>query len=181
MDGSIRTQPERVLFWDMVDCDLAMDLPEGTTGRNPKDYLLKLREAQFILVQTTQDYLRKHRRKISVDGGPKNLEVTKFAAGDYVLLTYPNRRPTSWRTCIEVPWSLPLNLIKVRDLITNKQWTMVHANRIRPFNHPKNMPKEKIEILAATDLDEFYVEKNIGHSSTGKNAKKWKFRVRWLG
>ena len=82
VDGSIGTQSDRVLFGDMVDCDLAMDLQEGTTGRNPEDYLLKLREAQSILVQTTQDYLRKHQRKRSVDGAPKNLEVTKFAAGN---------------------------------------------------------------------------------------------------
>jgi hypothetical protein len=47
----------------MVDCNLAMDLPEGTTGRNPEDYLVKLREAQAILVQVTQDYLSKHQRK----------------------------------------------------------------------------------------------------------------------
>ena len=67
--------------------------PEGTTGRNPEDYLFKLREAQSILVQVTQDYLQRHQRKRSVDGGPKNSEVTKFAAGDYVLLTYPNRPP----------------------------------------------------------------------------------------
>jgi len=39
------------------------------------------------------------------------------------------------------------------------------------------MPKKKIENLEATDLDEFYVEKIIGHSGTGKNPKKWKFRV----
>ena len=45
-----------------MDCDLAMNLPEGTTGRNPEDYLLKRREAQPILVQTTQDYLMKHQR-----------------------------------------------------------------------------------------------------------------------
>jgi hypothetical protein len=43
------------------------------------------------------------------------------------------------------------------------------------------MPKEKIETLAATDLDEFYVENIIGDSDTGKNPKNWKFRVRWLG
>ena len=54
------------------------------------------------------------------------------------------------------------DLIKVRDLITNKE-SMVHANRIRPFKHPKSMSKEKIETLAATDLDEFYVERIIGH------------------
>ena len=72
-----------------------------------------------------------------------------------------------------------LDLVKVRDLITNKE-SMMHANRIRPFKHPKDMPKEKIETLAATDLNEFYVEKIIGYSGTGKNPKKWKFRVRWL-
>ena len=71
VDGSIGTQPGRVIFGDMVDCDLAMDLPEGTTGQNPEDDLFKLREAQAILVQVTQDYLSKHQRKRSVDGGPK--------------------------------------------------------------------------------------------------------------
>ena len=28
-----------------------------------------------------------------MDGGPKNSEVAKFSAGNYVLLTYPNRPP----------------------------------------------------------------------------------------
>ena len=37
--------------------------------------------------------LKNRQRKRSVDGGPKNSEVTKVAAGDYVLLTYPIRPP----------------------------------------------------------------------------------------
>ena len=45
---------------------------------------------------------------------------------------------------------------------------------------PKNIPKQKIENLA-TDLDEFYVEKIVGHSGMGKNPKKWMFRVHWHG
>ena len=111
------------------------------------------------------------------------MEVTKFA-GDYVLLTYPNRPPNKLAGMYRGPMvitsiDLP-DLIKVRDLVTNKE-SMVHANRICPFKHPKSMPKKKIETLAATDLDEFDAEKNIGHSGTGKNPKKWKFRVRWLG
>jgi len=55
----------------MVDSDLAIDSPKGTIGRNPEGYLVKLREVQSILVQTTQDYLIKHQRKRSVDGDPK--------------------------------------------------------------------------------------------------------------
>ena len=43
------------------------------------------------------------------------------------------------------------------------------------------MSREMIETLVAVDLDEFYVEKIIGHSRVRKNPKKWKFRVCWLG
>jgi len=43
VDGSIEFQPERVIFGDMVDSNLAMYPPEGSTGRNPKDNLVKIR------------------------------------------------------------------------------------------------------------------------------------------
>ena len=57
----------------MVESDLAMDLPEGHTGRNPENYLIKFREAQLIFTQATQDCLKNHQRKRAVvDGGPKN-------------------------------------------------------------------------------------------------------------
>ena len=69
------------------------------------------------------------------------------------------------------------DLVKVKDLITNLE----SLSRIRPFRHPKDMSTEKIESLVAADLDEFYVEKIIGHTGTGKNPKRWKFRVRWRG
>ena len=43
------------------------------------------------------------------------------------------------------------------------------------------MSTEKIESLVAADLDEFYVGKIIGHTCTGKNPKRLKFRVHWRG
>ena len=58
---SIETQLGRVIFGDMVD--LWLNLPEGYAGRNDEDYLIKLHEAQSILIQATQDYLKKHKRK----------------------------------------------------------------------------------------------------------------------
>ena len=45
VDGSIGTQPIRVIFGDMEDSNMVMDLPEGQTGRNPEDYLINIREA----------------------------------------------------------------------------------------------------------------------------------------
>ena len=72
------------------------------------------------------------------------------------------------------------DLVKVKDLITNRE-SLVHASRLRPFKHPKDMSAEKIESLVAADLNEFCEEKIIGHIGTGKNPKRWKFRVRWRG
>ena len=69
------------------------------------------------------------------------------------------------------------DLVKVKDLITNRE-SLVHASCLRPFRHPKDMSEEKIESLAAEDLNDFYVEKIIGHTGTGKKPKRWNFRVR---
>ena len=38
------------------------------------------------------------------------------------------------------------------DLITNREY-LVHASRLRPFKHPKDMSAEKIESLVAADLE----------------------------
>ena len=37
IDGSIGTQSARVIFGDMIDYDIAMHLPEGTTTKNPEE------------------------------------------------------------------------------------------------------------------------------------------------
>ena len=97
-------------------------------------------------------------------------------------MTYPNRHPNKlagmYRGSMVITVMDRPDLVKVKDLITNRK-SLVHASRLRPFKHPKDMSAEKIESLVAEDLDEFYVEKIIGHTGTGKNPKRWKFRVRW--
>jgi hypothetical protein len=50
IDGSIGTQPARVLLGDMAGSDLAMDLPKNWSGREIHEYLLKLREMQAIMI-----------------------------------------------------------------------------------------------------------------------------------
>jgi len=107
-----------------------MDLPEGTTAQNPEDYLIKLREAQSILIQATQEYLKKNQRKRGVDGGRKEEEVTNFSVGDYVLLTYPNRPPNKlagmYRGLMIITVMNRPDLVKVKDLIMNRE-SLVHA------------------------------------------------------
>jgi len=95
-----------------------------------------------MLIQTTQDYLRKHERKRAAYDGSKNSEVTKFLAGDHGLLTNPNRLPNKLVGMYRGPMVITSidrpDLVKVRDLITNKE-SMVHANRLRPLKHPKDI------------------------------------------
>jgi len=46
----------------MIDLDIAIDLPEvnNYTGRNHKDYLIKLREAHALLINAAQNVLLKN-------------------------------------------------------------------------------------------------------------------------
>ena len=48
------------------------------------------------------------------------------------------------------------DLVKVKDLITNRV-SLVHASRLRPFKHPKDMSAEKIDSLVAADDDDLDV------------------------
>jgi hypothetical protein len=184
IDGSIGTQPARIILGDLAGADLAVDLPSAWGGRSVHEYLVKLREMQAILIRTTQDFLEKNQRKRGRNADPRRSEVPGFREGQFVLLQYPNRPPNKLAglyrgpmviTAIERP-----DLIKVRDLVSDKV-SVVHVSRLRPFRHPKNMTLEEATALAAVDLDEFYVEKIVKHDAVGKNKNKWRFRVRWLG
>ena len=48
VDGSIGTQPVRVIFGDIVNCDLDMDLPRTWEGQNLIDYLEKLSQGSNL-------------------------------------------------------------------------------------------------------------------------------------
>jgi len=81
IDGSIRTQPARVILGDLTTSDLAMDIPADWPGRNVKDYLIKLREDQATLVRATREFLRNNQQKRAADGRKNRQEVTKFEVG----------------------------------------------------------------------------------------------------
>ena len=136
------------------------------------------------MVQTTQDYLKKNQRNRGVDGGFRDIEVTKFSAGDYVLLTYPNHRPKKLAGMYRGPMVVMVmdhpDLVKVKDLITNRE-SLVHASRLRPFKHPEDMLVEKIESLVAADLDEFYVEKLSGIQVRARIRKDGNFEFVGVG
>ena len=101
VDGSIGTQPARVLFGEIAFSDIAMDLPSERANRDSLGQI-ELREAHSTLIRVNQDYLKKNQRKWSVNGRAKASEVTKFSIGDFVLLSYPSRPPNKLADFIAV-------------------------------------------------------------------------------
>ena len=91
IDGSIGTQPAKVILGDLTTSDLAVDISADWSSLHVEDYLVKLREGQATLVRDTREFLKKNQRKErAADGREKRQEVTKFEAGQYVL-KYPNK------------------------------------------------------------------------------------------
>jgi hypothetical protein len=184
VDGSIGTMPAKVIFGDMTPSDVALDLPLEMKSGNEGDWLRKARDAHAALIKATQKYLVDNQRKRSSDGQVKATEVTQFVEGQYVLLDYPKQPPNKLSglyrgpmviTAIERP-----DIMKVRDLLSNKIMS-VHTSRVKPFRHPKEFNLDDAIALAMVDLDEFHVESIVDHEGTGKDPKRWKYRVRWTG
>ena len=63
VDGSIGTQPARVIFGDVETSDIAFDVTVECRDQKVEDYLVKLREGQAILIKSTRDYLKRIREK----------------------------------------------------------------------------------------------------------------------
>ena len=80
-----------------MDSDLAMDLPEGSTGRNP---LVKLREVSLYWFKL----LRNMPKRIKDLWWTQKLRSDNFAAGDHVILTYPNHPPNKLMQLIVTTW-----------------------------------------------------------------------------
>jgi hypothetical protein len=184
IDGSIGTQPARVIFGDLATDDLAMDLPPVYQNRTVSDYLHKLRDMHAIILKATEKFLENNQRKRHRDGSAVPSSVPSFYEGQFVLLKYPNRPPNKLASLYRGPMIIVgidrPDLTKVKDLVTDKIST-VHTSRLIPFRHPKSMTYDEARELAAVDMDEFYVEEIIDHVGAGNNPKKWEYRVRWRG
>jgi hypothetical protein len=121
VDGSIGTQPTKVVFGDISSSDVAMDVPESWRDHNVIHYLVKLREAQAILIRVTQDCLKRNEAEDNT-GGVHVQNESELTVCQFVLSQDPNRPPNKLSglyrgplviTAIECP-----DMIKVKDLIT---------------------------------------------------------------
>jgi hypothetical protein len=81
--GSIGTQPAKVVLGDISSSDVAMDVPESCRDHNVIHYLVKLREAQAILIRVTQDYIKRNEVE---DNTVHNTNESEYTVGQFVLL-----------------------------------------------------------------------------------------------
>ena len=112
--------------------DIAMDLP----SRFARFPFQASRGLHSELIRVNQDYLKNNQRKRSVNGP----EVKKFSIDEIVLLSYPIRPANNLAGLYRGPMIITSidrpDIIQVKDLITNKQISMVHTSRLRAFWHP---------------------------------------------
>ena len=164
-----------MILGDLAESDLAMDLPQDWADRSVADYLVRLREAQAILIRKTRDFLDLNQKKRRRTGGAVIPEGVRFKEGQYVLLQYPSRPPNKLAGLYRGPLVIHSidrpDLVQLRDLLNNKL-QLVHTSRLRVFEHPAEMTEEEAAALAAADMDEFYVDRILEHRGKGSNPNK---------
>jgi hypothetical protein len=73
--------PARVIIGDLAKSDLVMDLPQDWADRSVADYLVRVREAQVILIRKTRDFLDLNQKKQKRTGGAIIPEGVSFKEG----------------------------------------------------------------------------------------------------
>ena len=115
-------------------------------------------------------------------------EEVNFAAGDYVLVGYPDsffagsaKPPTKLLPYRKGPMKIleiSGDAYTVLDLVSRNAST-VPVSRIYPFYYdPSRVDPENI---ALRDSEEFVVESIIDDTIDNQSKRKWQFRVRWKG
>jgi hypothetical protein len=184
VDGSIGTQPARVIFGDMLPSQIAMDVPESWNGRPLEDYLETLRAAQESLIGATQEYLATNHRKRSKNGRVVSAAGSKIEVGDYVHIRYPSRPPNKLAGLYRGPLIVLAkerdDILDLLDLVTNKR-IQIHIDRLVPFETSPDVTPAQLVELAGIDVDEFVVDHIVDHRENGRQHRHWEFLVRWQG
>lgn len=141
-----------------------------------EDYIVALSEAQSDIV----DAARQHQQSVIDAYLAKSPEgPTEFAAGDYVLVSYPDRPPSK----LHPRWRGPMLVVdradtvyQVQDMNTLKV-SPVHVSRLKSFNDDQT---DDYVAAAAVDAAEYVVDAIVDHRQ-GPTVADQRFRVRWRG
>jgi hypothetical protein len=166
--------------------------PEGTTS-NPVDYVDSLIEWQTRLLEIAEDIQSQHFKKMEKKFN-SNHRPRQFHVGDFVL-QQRDATGLSGKPCCR--WIGPFLVLERRDNdpthpvldlmnLTDMTVKEAAADDCRAFNtswFDEDTMIPELTKIAAADLDEYVVEKFIGHRPTGENRtipmSKYFFLVKW--
>jgi hypothetical protein len=182
----IGTYPARVIFGDNLPIAQPFLLrKEQEADFQPMhQYIQKLNDDIKMIVGILE---RKFKNDLSVRQKKLQLpegKVVEFDVDEYVLITYPNKRPTKlssmYRGPMKVMTKIRDDIFEVMDLVSQKVLT-VHVDRLRKFNAGK-MNEQELLKLASADVDEYIVKEILEHKYEGSKKKSnlW-FLVSWEG
>jgi hypothetical protein len=199
--SSLDTFPARVVFGDNIPATQSFlfrkehDVPFQPVSQYVTHLNDNIKMVVDILQSKFQSKLELRQQQMQ-DVDEK--KVVSFKVGDYVLVTYPSKRPTKlsslYRGPMKIVEKLRDDIFNVLDLVSNKI-IMVHIDRLRVFHYKahdanvqSNLNKDK-EVqqamlnLAMSDVDEFIVNEILDHRYIGnrKTKSQLEFFVSWTG
>jgi hypothetical protein len=182
-DGSIGTYPARLIFGSQLPIQMPfqVNIPVEYENATVQDYIDLITRDIRDCVEKSKEYLdRAKEKKHEVI-----INAHVFEIGDYVMISYPTRAPHKLSSIYRGPMKI---VDKVRDDIftcydmTTAKNINFHIDRLRIFNVDKeNVVEEEVLKLAASDRDEYVVEKIVEHRGPIRNKNKLEFRIRWQG
>ena len=114
-------------------------------------------------------------------------QVVEFKVGEFVLVTYPSKRPSKlcslYRGPMKIVNKMRDDIFEVLDLVSGKI-IKVHVDRLRVFKYQNSSTNDESMLqLATSDVDEFIVNVILAHRYVGsrKTKSNLEFLVSWDG
>ena len=176
-----------MLFGDFltVDRGLLIEFEDPSTisekSISVSDYLSQLNQQLYHIISASNEYLNKRWNIIDNKEGDK-----QFNQGDYVLVSYPTRRPSKLSAKYRGPMIVverSRNKYKCIDVLSNVV-SEYDVSRLFLFRDTSvlDLPiKDVARDLNLNDREEFEIEAIVDHLGSHKDKRNLQFRIRWLG
>ena len=164
---------------------ISLPKPVNPSQKDGFDYLKDLMVVQKAVITAAQAF-QKALIKDRVDKIPEahRRECTIFRAGDFVLASYPERKPDkltpTWRGPFIVIDKIKANTYKVQHLNEKSRVEVLHVSRLIPYDSSLSDPELVATMDDSSNTIDFIVE-HLPKGPFGKGKRNKQFKVRWQG
>jgi transposase InsO family protein len=190
---SIGCSPAELIFGKSLNLDEGIFLTFTANEQKEMDFgghIRDLVQVQAVLIRKAQKLLKEH--DVLHTGGAH--DVTEYAAGSFVLVTYPpgpGGKKSHPPTKLHTNYKGPMRVVRhegphyyLHDLVRNKALPRpVHESRLVAFKYDpaRTNPRD----VARRDLREFFVHEVLNHryktATAPHTSSNMEFLVSWLG